>query len=325
MSENDLNKTLRSDDSEPAMATNPQDGAVAVDEKDRTVLLTEKETIVVEKPPQISIIPSNRPRKVYGGMWGPAEIGAVAAGSLVIIAALTVYFFLTLPAQREIERNRATRDRLEQDLASAREKYGSITSTETQVAKLISSVTEFENQFLPVASTGRTSLYQRLNGLIASHGLVNTSGPDYAALEIADQGDNNQTDQERGRAKYRSLFPGAYVTMTLEGSYSNLRRFIREIETANDFVVISAVELEPSDSQQSDKKPAAESQDPDIPDRSYGGVPTGPGFGQRSMGPQPQRPKGRTLGEVVSLRLEMAAYFRRTNISALPPATGQQQ
>ena len=39
-------------------------------------------------------------------------------------------------------------------------------------------------------------------------------------------------------------------------------------------------------------------------------------------GPVPQITprKGRTIGEVVSLRLEMAAYFRRSTLPAVPDA-----
>jgi len=320
MSEIDLDKTMRSDDAEPEMVVNVHDGAVAVEEKDRTVLLTDKETIVVEKPMQISIVPSNRPRKVYKGMWGPLELGALAAASLVIIAALALFFFGTLPQQRELERNKAARDNLERELASAREKYGSIKDTGSQAALLVQSANDFEIQYLPVASVGRTALYQRINGLIAAYGLLNTSGPDYAPLEIADQASGNQSDEERGRARFRSLFPGAYVTMTLEGSYPNLRKFIREIETGREFVIISAVELEPSDSQQTQKKGPDEQAGAAADDGGFRGFP-----GQRPTVLQPAAPKGRTLGEVVSLRLEMAAYFRRSNVSAMPVAEGQQQ
>lgn len=320
MSDSDLEKTMRSEDVEPEMAVNQHDGTVAVEEKGRTVVLTDKETIVIEKPMEIDIIPSNRPRKVYKGMWGPAEIGALAAASLVVLATLGVVFFGTLPAKRELERNKAARDRLETELAAAREKYGSIKDTQTQAATLVQSANDFETRYLPIASIGQSALYQRLNGLIAAYGLVNTSGPDYSPLEIADQGSNNQTDEERGRAKFRSLFPGAYVTMTLEGSYQNLRRFIRDIETGNDFVIISAVELEPSDTQQIEKKTAAQPEDSGVD--IYGGIPVMPG--ERSAAQNEPR-KGRTIGGIVNLRLEMAAYFRRPNAVPPPAATVQQQ
>lgn len=250
MSEKDLHQNLapgESENGEPKMFVNDygttRDSAVAIDEADRTVLLTEDETIVIQKEPRIDLAPKNRPRKVYGGMWGQTEIATTGGAFLAILAVILVYIFLVVPSNRESERNRAERDRLEKELMSARDKYGNITSVETRVAELISSVDYFETTYLPVAETGKTALYQRINGLISSYGLVNTTGPDYAPLELADQTQNNQAEEERGKSKYRSLFPGVYVTTTVEGTYHNLRRFIRDVETGQEFVVISAVEL----------------------------------------------------------------------------------
>jgi len=303
----ELNKDPNAQPQEPEISVNRHDGVVAVDEADRTVLLTPDDTIIVEKQPQYDIVPANRPKKVYGGMWGPAEIGVVGIASLAVVAALATYFFFTLPAKRELERNRATRDRLEAELVSAKSKYGDITNTEAHVAKLVSSVGDFESSFLPVASNGRTALYQKLNGLIAGYGLVNTSGPDYAPLDLAVVGENDNSEEERGRSRFRSLFPGTYVTMTLEGPYANLRRFIREIETGNDFVIISAIELEPSDSQQPNTTSTEQVSQADALDQ--GGF---PGGRQNPV----RRPTGRTLGQVVSLRMEMAAYFRRSTVEA---------
>lgn len=288
------------------------DSTVVIEEADRTVLLTDNETIIFPKEQNIDIVPKNRPRKVYGGMWGQTEIATVGLASLAILAVVLLYLLLVVPSKRELEQNRAERDRIERDLVSARAKYGDITSTETQVSKLVTSVDDFESRYLPAAGNGRTSLYQRINGLISGYGLVNTSGPDYSPLEVADQ-QGSQSDDERGRSKFRSLFPGVYVTMTVEGSYQNLRRFLREIEAGNEFVVVSSVEIEPTDSQKKD--------DPSLPPSARASA-SGPGsesaFGLPGM-PNPNAapvraqagPRGKTHGETVSLRLEMAAYFRR--------------
>ena len=308
-----------------------RDAAVVVDEPGRTVMLTPEETIVVEKEPRIDVVPANRPRKVYGGMWGPPELITAGLAMLALLTVVLLYIFLVIPANNELERNRAERDRLERSLIEHREKYGNITNTEAHVAKLMTSVGDFESRNLSVMAIGQTSLYQRINGLIAGYGLVNSSGPDYIPLETLDQADGVQTEEERGRAKYQSLFPGVYVTMTLEGSYQNLRRFIRDIETGGDFVVVSAVELEPSESQQrtgGEANPQAQAGQP-------GSNPTA---GLRQLGPntfvnpqtqpgQPAREKGRMHGEVVSLRLEMAAYFRRPNAIApvSEPTLSEQQ
>lgn len=306
------------------------DPTVVVAEANRTVVLTEEETIVIDKPLHVEL-PSNRPRKVYGGMWGPVELGVFGASLLTMLGLLAFYLFWVAPAGNELEKTRAERDRLEQELISARSKYGGITTIETQVARLVSSVNDFESAYLPVAVTGQTALYQRLNGLIAGYGLVNTNGPNYAPLDLPDQqngsGAEQQNDQERGRAKFRSIFPGVYVTMTVEGSYQNLRRFIREIETAGEFVIISSVELEPTETK---KKEVDPTQPPAVAQQTFGTGFSGssnsrfmdPRNPTRGMPVQPiqqqvVRPQGKTHGETVSLRLEMAAYFRRAN--AAPP------
>ncbi|HRI02194.1 MAG TPA: GspMb/PilO family protein [Pyrinomonadaceae bacterium] len=261
-------------------------------------------------------VPPNRPRKVYGGMWGPLEIAAVAIGFMTLIGVGFLYFVLVLPSNQELAKNRSEADRLEAELVSARSKYGQITTTEAQVAKLLTSVDDFQTRFLPATTNGQTALYQRLNGLIRGYGLVNTSGPDYAPLEIADQNAEQTTDEERGRAKFRSLFPGVYVTVTLEGSYQNLRRFIREIEAGREFIIVSSVELAPSDSD--GQKPQNTQTTPAI----AGGM---PGFNQPVVEPATQlpRPKGKMHGEVVSLQIEMAAYFRRPDFAPMAPVTGQ--
>lgn len=311
--------------SEPEIIVNPNDGAVAVEEDGRTVFLTENETIIVEKPPRIDLPPANRPPRVNLGMWGKTEIAAVGIASLTILAAIFVYLAFTLPAKRELERNKSTRDRLETELASAREKYGNITNTETQVAKLLGSVEDFETRYLPVASVGQTSLYQNLNSMIAAHGLINTSGPDYSPLETADGTRNGETEDERGRARLRSLFPGTYVTLTVEGPYANIRRFIRDLETSRDFIVIGSVELAPAESQsvkgQNSTSPQSVGEKGQSVNAGFGSVVT------RPLNPQPTPPRGKTQGDIVSLRIEMAAYYRRPAempIAAMPAKTEAQ-
>lgn len=273
-----------------------------------------------EETPQWSI-PPNRPRKVYGGMWGPLEIGAVAAGALLMLAALMVYLFFVIPSNRELARNKSKADSLEAELISAKTKYGEITSTEDQVNKVLTSVDDFETRFLPAVSNGQNALYQRLNGLILSYGLINTTGPDYTPLETINQNSGTQSDEEKGREKFRSLYPGVYVTTTVEGTYQNLRRFIREIETGNEFIIVSAVELAPSENEGSKDK----QQDQVAKSAAVqpGGFP--PGMNPSSVQPtqtKTARVKGKMHGETVALHIEMAAYFRRPNF--VPMASAQQ-
>ncbi|HXG85029.1 MAG TPA: hypothetical protein VNI84_13495 [Pyrinomonadaceae bacterium] len=313
-----------------------RDSTVVVEEETRTVLLTDNETIIIEKEPKIDIVPKNRPRKIYAGMWGRAEVATVGLGMLAVLSVVILFVLVVLPARKELERNRVERARLDAELLSARNKYGDITSTEERVARLITSVDDFENRFLLSSTNGRTALYQRLNGLISGYGLVNSSGPDYAPMEISADRRASDSEAERGREKFQSLFPGVYITTTVEGSYQNLRRFIRDIETGGQFVVISAIELAPAENE--DTKDAARASinnvtiAPQAPyPQNYGSpnaafpqvnqIPNQTGFpppATQTTAGRAAAPRGKTRGETVSLRLEMAAYFRRPNALPIP-------
>ena len=307
------------------------DSTVVIEEETRTVLLTNDETIIIEKEPMVDIMPKNRPRKIYAGMWGPVETATVALGMLAILATVLLFVLVVLPAKKELEANRAKRDELEAQLISSRNKYGDITKTETRVAETLTSVNDFETRYLRNPLLDKTSLYQRLNGLISAYGLTNTSGPDYAPLEIADGNRRGQESEgERGRTKFQSLFPGVYVTTTVEGSYQNLRRFIREIETSQQFVVISAIELEPAENEEQKPDPSKPTQaaikQVEFSPMNPGEFPQGPTTIQSvALSQQPKINRGKTRGETVSLRLEMAAYFRRPTFQPIVPEVSVQQ
>ena len=337
MSENEMNppQDPRTPAADPEISVNQygrtKDPAVVVEEADRTVLLTPDETVVFDKEPAVDIVPKNRPRTVYAGMWGRNEIATVTLGIFALLVLAILYFFLVVPSNRQLARDRDEVDNLNADQMAADARFGDITSTETQVAKLISSEENFEANFLPPMASGRNELYQRLNGLIAAYGLVNTAGPDYSPLDASEQqiADQSEKENERtGRDRFRSLFPGIYVSMTVEGSYQNIRRFINQLESGRDFVVVSAVQLEPSDNTDKvEDSPAVQEpvQRPvqQQPQQTTPGFPgPNPNFrGNPSIGPQfsqtdnlrSSADRGKTHGQIVSLHLEMAAYFRRPN------------
>jgi hypothetical protein len=301
------------------------------------------EVVVEETPVAPAIDPVeivNRPRSVYGGMWGPMEIATVAVAGLALLGSLMMYFLFVLPSSRELARNRSEADRLEAEVSSARSKFGDMANAQDGVNRVVASVDDFETRFLPAVTNGQASLYQRLNGLIAAYGLTNTSGPDYAPLEIADE-NSKQGEGETGRGKFRSLYPGVYVSTTLEGSYQNLRRFIKELETGNEFVLISTIELAPSDNDGKKKKDESGSKVPPAmaagnpttsmpvtapPGRPFIGTDGRPVAQPQFQTAQPYgsqstvKPKpGKNRGEVVSLHIELAAYFRRPNFSPSLP------
>jgi hypothetical protein len=280
---------------------------------------TVTEPVAVAEPstaPEIDVSPdaprSGTPvsdRKVRGGMFGVPEIIAAAFSGLVLLAVLGFYFLVVSPAQSDLRARKAQRDEQDKKLVELKQKFGDSTTTEQQVARLEQSVSDFEFHYLPISSIGKTGLYDRLNGLMYAYHLRPTAGPDYVPLEIEVQ-KGQQPAQERGKNKFQSLFPGVYINMTVEGTYGNLRRFIGEIEASPQFVVISTVELQSTESKDENALKTAQAANPQNGFSANTMMPGQPGGGP----PQPVKPagpKGKTLGELVSLHIELAAYFRR--------------
>jgi Tfp pilus assembly protein PilO len=292
----------------------------------------EKETVVV-KNIQPRIV---RQRTVKSGMFGVPELIAVGLGVLSLLAVGAFYLFWVVPVNADVKRHKVFRDELETQLKDEKVKLGNFTTSKDRVEELLNSVDFFERNYLPVAETGRTALYQRINTLISAYGLVNTTGPDFSPLDTVTAKQSQQNEKEKGRNKFQSLFPGVYVSMTLEGPYQNLRRFMRELESSGQFVIISTVELEAAeggtDSTKADKpkqpKPVVTQPYPRSAEDEANGIPNGRN-GQnleQQSAPKPtpifKQPKGKTRGEAVSLHLEMAAYFRR-NMKTEPVAIKQ--
>ncbi len=176
---------------------------------------------------------------------------------------------------------------MQNQLRSSNDLIRSGQSTESAVQSIAQSLDNFENNKLVSAAPGRMSLYDALNTMIRKNGLRNTSGPTYTPLDPA--GTKTATGGTKASTKWQSVYPGVAVSVTVEGQYQSLRRFVRDLETTKQFVIINAIELERSS--ETNTQPGA--------DAAAGGAQSSP----------------------VSLRLDMATYFQRPNLSA---GTGEQ-
>ena len=216
-----------------------------------------------------------------GGMFGVAEIIALGGSAVVLLTVLLGYVYFLIPARSNLQVQQLERSRLQNQLRSSQDLIRQEQDTQTIVEKITQSLDDFENTRLPNRSQGRMSLYDELNQLIRTNGLRNTSGPSYTQLESIDS-KKITTGSKSASAKWQSVYPGIGVSLTVEGSYQNLRRFIRSIEASKQFVIINAIELE-----RATETNTAES-------ASTSGA----------------------RGSLVSLRLDMATYFQRTHDSS---------
>jgi len=238
----------------------------------------------------------------------------IGLGCAVFLALLTVflYFYFLVPARSRVRSLELDRDRLQGQLRAAREGLAGSTSAGELVKTITASIDDFESNWLVAPSSGRMSLYVDLNDLIRSNGLRNTAGPSYTALPSIGTKTPQQVlaaADKQSTAKWQSVYPGIAVSVTVEGPYQNVRHFVHDIETSRQFLVINAVELETVTETSTSAAPAT-SEETRPPVRGAR-PPAGVSPGRSGAVTFPPAAPG-TRGALVSLRLEMATYFRRT-------------
>jgi Tfp pilus assembly protein PilO len=213
------------------------------------------------------------------GILGPAELIGLAGSVLILALVIVSYLYFLVPARSRLTTLQLERSRLQTELRNTQEVVRQGQTTEATVQSITQSLDTFESKRLLGANRGRMGLYDSLNELIRKNGLRNTSGPTYAPLDPT--GAKNGANGARStNTKWQSIYPGIAVSLTVEGQYQNLRRFVRDIETNKQFVIINSVELERST--ETTSSPSTE-----------GGT------------------AGQARGSLVSLRLEMSTYFQR--------------
>ncbi len=213
--------------------------------------------------------------------------GLTAAGALLLVA-LTAYFYQLAPARARLASLQTEQVRLQKSLQDSTAYVRNEQDAATTIEQIIGSLRGFEYERLAASNAGRTAVLGELNNLIRRNS-ARISGPiaftpiEALTPEQASQARENQLGTTAVNAQ--SIFPGIGIKMSVEGAYSNLRRLVRDIEASRQFIVINGVELEG----------ATDSSALNSSSSSSAATTTG----------QAMR------GAIVSLRLEMTAYFRR--------------
>ena len=225
------------------------------------------------------------------GMFGVAEILGLGCSALILIIVIISYFYLLVPARSRLETLQLERARLQNQLRNSLEIIQKGQNTQSTVVKITESLEGFQNNRLTNASQGRMSLYAELNQLIRKNTLRNTSGPSYTAL-LSSKDKQSAGGTKSASTKWQSVYPGIGVSLTVEGQYQNLRRFVRDLELSKQFIIVNAIELERA----TESNSMASSQG-------------GAAAGARSS--------------LVSLRLDMATYFQLGTVDDAAAGAGQ--
>lgn len=220
------------------------------------------------------------------GLMGPAELVALAGSGLILVLVIVSYLYFLVPARSRVEALKLERARLQSQLQNSQAVVLQGQTTEATVQTITQSLDGFESRRLVSSDPGRMGLYGSLNQLIRKNGLRNTSGPTYTPLDPAGQ-KTGTSGAKSASAKWQSIYPGIAISLTVEGQYQSLRRFVRDLETDKQFIIINSVELES----------ATETS---------------------SQAPVEGSPATSARGTLVSLRLELATYFQRSSSESLP-------
>ena len=226
------------------------------------------------------------------GLIGLPELIGLACAALIALLTIFAYVYFYLPAQSRLTSAQLERDRLQGVLRSTQTGLETNKTVSEKVNEITASMKDFEGNYLAAPAAGRLSLYTTLNDLIKSNGLRNTAGPSYSPLETMgtkSQINATATAEKQSQAKWQTIYPGIEVSITVEGPYQRVRHFVRDIETSRQFLIINEVELE-----RLTQSEAAVDISPVAAGRPSA-VPVTPG----------------SKGGMVSLRLELATYFRR--------------
>jgi Tfp pilus assembly protein PilO len=233
---------------------------------------------------------------------GVPELIGLSCAALLALLTIFAYLYFLAPAYSRLELAKSERERLKGQVHASQVNLKEDTDARSSVDRINASLNDFEGNLLAAPGSGRISLYTELNDLIRSNGLRNTSGPSYTTLEpLGTKGQVQPTlsAEKQSNAKWQSIYPGVSVSVTVEGPYQSVRHFVHDIEKSRQFLIINAVELEgvmQSGAATQEISPIR------TPAPVRGGRTTLP-----SNVPQPASARG----TLVSLRLDLATYFRR--------------
>jgi len=200
---------------------------------------------------------------------GSNELIALVSAFALLALTLAAYFLYLAPARARLVALQRERSQLQNTLREATEGTTQSESAQATVGSILQSLERFEAVKLAQRGVASTAVIEELNEKTRRHNLTRAQMSFTYLEERAPAQTTTQSVSASGRRQ--NIFPGIDISLTVDGAYANIRRFIRDIEASERFLVINGVQLE----------------------------------GVNESGAGAQR------GALVSLRLDMSAFFRR--------------
>lgn len=163
---------------------------------------------------------------------------------LILVAAISVVFSIynsvLMHSDQQLnqlmDESAALRTQIEQLKSTQNRKLMLVQNT----TKVLGKLDEFDNRFLKDITSGRLALVDEIHKLIRENGVELDSGISFKREEEKQQ-------EKRIRKKdddLSKIYPSIEARFKLSGQYSNLRGFIRDVESSKLFMVIEAIDLD---------------------------------------------------------------------------------
>ena len=101
-----------------------------------------------------------------GGMFGTAEVIALAGSVVILLAVIFSYLYFLVPARSRVQSLQLERTRLQSQVRNSRDVAQLGLDTKSTVDKITDSLDDFESNRLVSVNQGRMGLYGELNQLI---------------------------------------------------------------------------------------------------------------------------------------------------------------
>ena len=185
------------------------------------------------------------------------EIAAVAGVVVLVAAVFVIYFGLILPDQvKRIQLSSevaANRTKIEELSAQA----GDPASVTRAYQEVHESLDAFRGQTLQPRTAGRLQIINLVNDLTRQTNVVldgpigfDTRNP---LAEEASAGDGKKSKRKsRNSEDEISSYPSLSMTMTISGSYSQIRAFLAKFETSRQFAIIESVSISSQETEDSE-------------------------------------------------------------------------
>lgn len=171
---------------------------------------------------------------------GAPEITGLSVSMLLLVLAIVSYFYALVPVRERLRTTQAAMLREENLLRESGQGLQEGSAEQATVTEIVESLRQFEANNLPLQSEGQIAVVEELNDSIRRHSLRSAGFTFTPPNPIA----GVTAQRSSGGRSLQNVFPGLGLTVGVEGTYTDVRRFVHDTEASRQFLIINSIELE---------------------------------------------------------------------------------